>query len=233
MYNNNSTGFDIYCNETDICKIDCQSKYSCTQANIHCGSSPSRCFVKCDEYGDINCPYSIDGAFNDWVPTFSPSLMPITIPSLSPTIIPSSYSSTSTYDDVYSSISSSSGSDNDDYRSTSSYDYNDYSSTNEPSDDTNTRSWYQAKDYCMINLLIDDWTNLYNGTVHNNNTLIFDKVKVTLYKDVSEVRYFVYKATGDLTSWYNQDYLIDSSFKDAGYEDYDQDSFWSIEGVPI
>ena len=50
--------FDIYCSETDICIITCESTDSCTQLYVYCGSlSMSRCFVYCDETEGINCPY--------------------------------------------------------------------------------------------------------------------------------------------------------------------------------
>ena len=62
-------------------------------------------------------------------------------------------------------------------------------------------------------LVIDDWKYLFNNGG-------FDKVKVSLYKDGSEERYFVYNATEDSLSWFSQTYLIDSSFRDTGYEDY-------------
>ena len=89
----NDDTFDIYCNDTDICKIDCQSSDSCTHLNIHCGSSrPSRCFVKCDPFNGIHCPY---GVFNQWT-TNTPTAMPTTTPTSNPSVAiePSSQPST-------------------------------------------------------------------------------------------------------------------------------------------
>ena len=70
-------------------------------------------------------------------------------------------------------------------------------------------------------LAIDDWEYLYNNGA-------FDKVKVSLYKGGSEVRYFVYNAGSDALSWNGQSSLIDSSFRDLGYETY---NLWGINGM--
>ena len=82
--------FDVYCNETDTCNIDCQSKSACATLNLHCDGE---CNVHCDELGGIDCP--IKGAFHIWktlpptgLPTSYPSLLPSTMPSKYPTIHP-------------------------------------------------------------------------------------------------------------------------------------------------
>ena len=57
-------------------------------------------------------------------------------------------------------------------------------------------------------LAIDDWNKFYL----NNK---FDQIKVSLYKNGSEVKYFIYNATSDSSSWYSQPNLIDSSYFNA------------------
>ena len=56
---------DIYCNETDICQIDCQSQDACRMIILHCESATNneQCMVKCDG-DDITCPFRGD----NWVP---------------------------------------------------------------------------------------------------------------------------------------------------------------------
>ena len=81
---------DIYCNETDVCKIECLSFYACTSIIVHCLSSPPRCFVSCDPENGISCP-SNNSTFNHWIqtPTTAPSVSPTIAPSVSPTAAPS------------------------------------------------------------------------------------------------------------------------------------------------
>ena len=44
----NSYSHEIYCNLTDLCKIDCQSQYGCQNVELVCFGT---CFVDCN--GDI------------------------------------------------------------------------------------------------------------------------------------------------------------------------------------
>ena len=96
--------------------------------------------------------------------------------------------------------------------------YNDFMFINESFDAStiDTENNYRS-------LAIDDWEYLYNSGA-------FDKVKVNLYKDGTEVRYFIYNATSNASSWNAQSFLIDSSFQDTGYERY---NFWGISGMTI
>ena len=92
---NDADTFDLYCNETDICYIDCQAQDACTQLAVHCGSDPSRCFVSCNDIAGINCPYS--GIYNQWStesPTAVPTSIPTTIPSTIPTQLPNALKTT-------------------------------------------------------------------------------------------------------------------------------------------
>ena len=69
--------------------------------------------------------------------------------------------------------------------------------------------------------VLDDWGILFNNSE-------FDTVKVSLYANGSEVVYFVYHATLDKQDWFSQSNLIESSYRDTGYESY---NYWSILGV--
>ena len=61
--------YNIYCNSTDICKIDCQSSSACTKLYLHCFGT---CYVDCDEENGIDCPFA--GDYLDWDPTEAPTL---------------------------------------------------------------------------------------------------------------------------------------------------------------
>ena len=63
----NDDFYDIYCNSTDICKIACQSSFSCSTLRLYCSGS---CFVSCDEDKGIECPFS--GNYSEWI-TNSPT----------------------------------------------------------------------------------------------------------------------------------------------------------------
>ena len=56
--------FDIYCNESDICEIECESENACTNLNLHCGGNgsgdDSRCIVYCNPIFGINCLIILD-----------------------------------------------------------------------------------------------------------------------------------------------------------------------------
>ena len=89
---NDENIFDIYCNETDTCKIDCQSEDACTKLALHCGPNllQSRCYVSCDHTGSgsgINCPFS--GIYKEWI-TETPTSYPTAIPTSMPSKVPSS-----------------------------------------------------------------------------------------------------------------------------------------------
>ena len=79
----NSSPLYVYCNETDICKIDCQSSNACTTMYLYCFGT---CFVDCDESNGIDCPFS--GFYSRWT-TNSPTIIPTAIPSNNPSYIPS------------------------------------------------------------------------------------------------------------------------------------------------
>ena len=85
----NDYRFDIWCNETDTCKIDCQSTNACSRLYLHCYGE---CFVSCDDTQGIDCPLLTEGSFMQWrteSPTTMPTNMPSTIPTRIPTQIPS------------------------------------------------------------------------------------------------------------------------------------------------
>ena len=71
---NDDLPFDIYCNQTDICKIDCQSSDACSLLRLHCSvevfstSVVSNCFVNCDESLDFDCPLMFDenSVYSEW-----------------------------------------------------------------------------------------------------------------------------------------------------------------------
>ena len=83
---------DIYCNETDTCRIDCQSKDACLYVNLFCFG---RCLVSCDDNStDIICPTVIHGNYSfEWIgitsiPTMIPTAIPTTMPTAQPTVTP-------------------------------------------------------------------------------------------------------------------------------------------------
>ena len=59
--NNSNSNFSIYCNETNTCKIDCETQRACSMIYLYCHDN---CYVKCDEEGGIDCP--IYGNFSEW-----------------------------------------------------------------------------------------------------------------------------------------------------------------------
>ena len=69
-------------------------------------------------------------------------------------------------------------------------------------------------------LVIDEWLALYEND-------FFSKIKVSLYKDGNEVKYFVYKATNDTLSWFQQSNMIDSSYMDSIFGTA---NIWDIAG---
>ena len=85
MNGTNSDALRVYCNSTDICKIDCQSSHACSRMQLYCFGT---CFVDCDALNGIDCPTTFVGVYSPWT-TNSPSTIPTTIPSY----IPSSYPS--------------------------------------------------------------------------------------------------------------------------------------------
>ena len=86
----NDDRYDIYCNETDICKIECESNHACTELVLHCDSHQSQCLVSCDEENEIHCPRN--GSYSEWIittipPTAIPSTIPTKIPSFAPSFV--------------------------------------------------------------------------------------------------------------------------------------------------
>ena len=81
---NTNNKIDITCNETDTCKIDCQSEQSCHKLCIifNC-VQPQNCQVKCNELNNIACPMCYD----KWT-TLQPTNIPTIIPLIFPTNIP-------------------------------------------------------------------------------------------------------------------------------------------------
>ena len=82
--------YNIYCNSSDICKIDCQSSLSCSKLYLHCFGT---CYVDCDQDNGISCPNATVGSYLDWItpsPTTISSHVPSRYPtSINPTRIPS------------------------------------------------------------------------------------------------------------------------------------------------
>lgn len=88
--------FDVYCNDTDICSIDCQSILSCKYLRLHCSIININCYVHCDyliNNNFVECPHS--GNYSLWStqepssqPTFEPSKIPSEFPSTIPSTIP-------------------------------------------------------------------------------------------------------------------------------------------------
>ena len=74
---NDANTFDIFCNDTDICEIYCQSTYACSSLVLHCSMynntagyrhhNESQCFVWCDETANIYCP--INGTYTQMTAT--------------------------------------------------------------------------------------------------------------------------------------------------------------------
>ena len=86
----NTESYDLYCSETDICKISCDSVNACRLMNLYCYGT---CYIKCDNSSGIHCPNVIAGNWSYWEtnePTVFPTNIPSTFPSM-PTINPSIY----------------------------------------------------------------------------------------------------------------------------------------------
>ena len=96
---------DIFCQETDICYINCQSEFACTNINLYCSSSVVNCFIHCDMFGTNsdanNCPDSLivvgywqltttttTTTTSTTTTTATPSMAPSKYPSLIPSINP-------------------------------------------------------------------------------------------------------------------------------------------------
>ena len=76
---NNDDIFNIYCNSTDECFIDCQSSNSCSKLFLHCFG---HCYVRCNPSIAIDCP--IYGGYDVWT-TQAPS-SPVANSSNNPTV---------------------------------------------------------------------------------------------------------------------------------------------------
>ena len=48
---------NIYCNKTDTCNINCQSKYSCTNVYLYCFG---KCNITCNYIRPTDCPIVIN-----------------------------------------------------------------------------------------------------------------------------------------------------------------------------
>ena len=88
--------FNIYCNITDICKIFCLSKNSCTNLVMTCGirNNSQTCSIYCNLAHGINCPLLINGNYTIYNTTQMPTPIPTTIPSIFPTNVPSTFPTT-------------------------------------------------------------------------------------------------------------------------------------------
>ena len=78
--------FNIYCNSTDECFIDCQSSNACSKLFLHCFG---HCYVNCDQSIGIDCP--IFGVYDLWTsstPTTSTMATSTSNPSGYPEMIP-------------------------------------------------------------------------------------------------------------------------------------------------
>ena len=96
---NNYQVYNLYCKDSDFCKIYCFSNDSCTNLYLHCHG---KCCVYCDPSIGILCPTFIVGNYSQCeeptsIPTMVPSAIPTVIPSnVNPTNVPSSLIFTST-----------------------------------------------------------------------------------------------------------------------------------------
>lgn len=92
----NTIESNVYCNDSNICKIECLSNDACSNLRLYC---IGQCFVDCDEDAGISCPLSVSGNYSIWTiteptsePSFEPSIHPTETtnhPSLIPSSIPS------------------------------------------------------------------------------------------------------------------------------------------------
>lgn len=84
-----SDTFKLYCNSSNLCKIDCQSPNACSKLDLYC---IGECFVRCDNStGTLTaCPNVIVGNWTEWV-TISPTTYPTNNPTdtFNPTSQPS------------------------------------------------------------------------------------------------------------------------------------------------
>ena len=79
----NDDTWELYCNASHTCKIDCQSSGACSTLFLYCFGT---CLVSCNEGNGIDCPYF--GIYSEW--TTQP---PTDYPTKQPNLIPSSNSS--------------------------------------------------------------------------------------------------------------------------------------------
>ena len=69
---------NIYCDQDNTCRVDCQTDDACTSLYLHCFGT---CYLRCDKSGGINCPL-VEGPHIDWTyditesPTEYPSEFP-------------------------------------------------------------------------------------------------------------------------------------------------------------
>ena len=77
-------------------------------------------------------------------------------------------------------------------------------------------------------LVIDDWTQF----VTNNE---FDQIKVSIYKNGKEARYFVFDATKvkNNINWFGNDSIIDSSYKYLRFGTDQKSSFFDFAGLCV
>ena len=83
----NGGTFSLYCNENDICKIRCYSKYGCENFHLYCYGL---CAIGCNSI-NFNCPiieYGINESNVEYLPSLAPTFEP-TIPTNEPTFNPS------------------------------------------------------------------------------------------------------------------------------------------------
>ena len=78
--------YDVYCNNTDTCYVDCQSTLACQYMRLHCKGT---CYVHCNHTinGNINkhivqCPYS--GNYSLW--SLDDTIGPSTQPTMNPIV---------------------------------------------------------------------------------------------------------------------------------------------------
>ena len=69
-------------------------------------------------------------------------------------------------------------------------------------------------------LVIDDWYTFADNAK-------FDRIKISLYQNSTEVIYFVFYVTTDIESWFSQGNLVDSTYGDAIYQSH---AVWNISG---
>ena len=85
----NDAVYSIYCNASDVCKIDCQVSGSCDNLQPYCYGL---CLIDCNVMNGIICPNVTTGNWSYWNtfdPTVQPSLFPSNNPSINPSGMPS------------------------------------------------------------------------------------------------------------------------------------------------